>query len=71
MDGSDVLFVWSLTENLVPNVILELFFVLQLLTSRTPPITDEEEEDQRLCLVRTGERCSITLRMELRQRNVI
>ncbi|XP_036398337.1 codanin-1 [Megalops cyprinoides] len=38
-----------IAENLVPSVFLELFFVLQLLTSRAPPVSeeDDEEEEQR------------------------
>ena len=34
-----------LTENLVPNIFLELFFVMQLLTSRSPhsPNSDKQE----------------------------
>lgn len=43
-----------LTENLVPNVFLELFFVLQLLTSRTPAVTEEEDKD--LSMRKLGER---------------
>ncbi|KAJ3612795.1 hypothetical protein NHX12_019053 [Muraenolepis orangiensis] len=38
-----------ISENLVPNIFLELFFVVQLLTSRSPPTTEEEE--QSLCVV--------------------
>ncbi|KAM4625003.1 codanin-1 [Polymixia lowei] len=41
------LYCTCITENLVPNIFLELFFVVQLLTSRSPPTTDEEE--QSLC----------------------
>ncbi|XP_023683181.1 codanin-1 isoform X2 [Paramormyrops kingsleyae] len=33
-----------ISENLVPNVFLELFFLLQLLTSRTQPVAETEEE---------------------------
>ncbi|KAL4656166.1 codanin-1 [Arapaima gigas] len=33
-----------IAENLVPSVFLELFFVLQLLTSRAPSVSEEEEE---------------------------
>ncbi|XP_048831312.1 codanin-1 isoform X2 [Brienomyrus brachyistius] len=33
-----------ISENLVPNVFLELFFLLQLLTSRTQPVAEKEEE---------------------------
>ncbi|XP_010895581.2 codanin-1 isoform X2 [Esox lucius] len=32
-----------ISENLVPNVFLELFFVLQLLTSRTPAVPEDED----------------------------
>ncbi|CAH2328521.1 Hypothetical predicted protein [Pelobates cultripes] len=34
-----------ITENLVPNIFLEIFFVLQLLTSRGPPSMDDRECD--------------------------
>ncbi|XP_071221517.1 codanin-1 [Salvelinus alpinus] len=39
------LYCTCISENLVPNVFLELFFVLQLLTSRTPAVTEEEDKD--------------------------
>ncbi|XP_063803724.1 codanin-1 isoform X2 [Pseudophryne corroboree] len=34
-----------ITENLVPNIFLELFFVLQLLTSRAPASTEDRDCD--------------------------
>ncbi|XP_077395358.1 codanin-1 isoform X2 [Festucalex cinctus] len=34
-----------ISENLVPNVFLELFFVMQLLTSRSPDKNDDDEEE--------------------------
>ncbi|KAL0969752.1 hypothetical protein UPYG_G00231810 [Umbra pygmaea] len=39
------LYCTCISENLVPNVFLELFFVLQLLTSRTPGVPKQEDED--------------------------
>uniref|UniRef100_A0A3P8P1R4 Codanin-1 C-terminal domain-containing protein n=1 Tax=Astatotilapia calliptera TaxID=8154 RepID=A0A3P8P1R4_ASTCA len=33
-----------ISENLVPNIFLELFFVMQLLTSRSPHTHDDEQE---------------------------
>lgn len=35
----------SLPENLVPNIFLEVFFVLQLLTSKGTSASEEEESD--------------------------
>uniref|UniRef100_A0A3B3S8G3 Codanin 1 n=1 Tax=Paramormyrops kingsleyae TaxID=1676925 RepID=A0A3B3S8G3_9TELE len=43
------------TENLVPNVFLELFFLLQLLTSRTQPVAETEEEGPQATGACTGE----------------
>ncbi|CAL8284487.1 unnamed protein product [Lota lota] len=37
------LYCTCISENLVPNIFLELFFMVQLLTSRSPPTTEEEE----------------------------
>uniref|UniRef100_A0A3B3DQR9 Codanin 1 n=1 Tax=Oryzias melastigma TaxID=30732 RepID=A0A3B3DQR9_ORYME len=34
-----------ISENLVPNIFLELFFVMQLLTSMSPPSNDAEEQE--------------------------
>lgn len=50
LDLLAVLYCTCISENLVPNVFLELFFVIQLLTSRSPPTT-EEDEDKSICLV--------------------
>ncbi|XP_056151832.1 codanin-1 isoform X2 [Lampris incognitus] len=44
------LYCTCISENLVPNIFLELFFVMQLLTSRSPPAT---EEDETLCSVKS------------------
>lgn len=41
-----------LTENLVPNIFLELFFVMQLLTSQSPHSHDDEQDS--LCAVNSG-----------------
>ncbi|XP_029114607.1 codanin-1 isoform X2 [Scleropages formosus] len=41
------LYCTCIAENLVPSVFLELFFVLQLLTSRASPASGEEEERER------------------------
>ncbi|XP_010775183.1 codanin-1-like [Notothenia coriiceps] len=41
-----------ITENLVPNIFLELFFVVQLLTSRSPHTHDEGEQGS-LCVGHT------------------
>ncbi|XP_061096062.1 codanin-1 isoform X2 [Conger conger] len=35
-----------ISENLVPSVFLELFFVLQLLTSRAASVSEEEDEEE-------------------------
>lgn len=32
-------------ENLVPNIFLELFFVMQLLTSQSPHTNDDSEQE--------------------------
>ncbi|XP_071381513.1 codanin-1 [Centroberyx affinis] len=40
-----------ISENLVPNIFLELFFVMQLLTSRSPSTSEEDEES--VCVVKT------------------
>ncbi|XP_017276948.1 codanin-1 isoform X2 [Kryptolebias marmoratus] len=47
-----------ISENLVPNIFLELFFVMQLLTSRSPH-THSDEEQGSLCAVSSDvlERC--------------
>lgn len=42
-----------LTENLVPNIFLELFFVMQLLTSQSPHTHDDEQES--VCAVNSGD----------------
>ncbi|KAG7510674.1 hypothetical protein JOB18_028145 [Solea senegalensis] len=39
------LYCTCISENLVPNIFLELFFVMQLLTSRSPHTHNEEEQD--------------------------
>ncbi|KAK5857706.1 hypothetical protein PBY51_010933 [Eleginops maclovinus] len=44
------LYCTCISENLVPNIFLELFFVVQLLTSRSPHSHDEEEQGS-LCAV--------------------
>ncbi|KAM6960671.1 codanin-1 [Aplochiton taeniatus] len=49
LDLLAVLYCTCISENLVPNVFLELFFVVQLLTSRSPP-TNEEDEDKSIGL---------------------
>ncbi|XP_034531255.1 codanin-1 [Notolabrus celidotus] len=38
------LYCTCISENLVPNIFLELFFVMQLLTSRSPHTHDDEEQ---------------------------
>ncbi|XP_036006686.1 codanin-1 isoform X1 [Fundulus heteroclitus] len=52
------LYCTCISENLVPNVFLELFFVVQLLTSRSPH-THSDEEQLRLCSGKSDvlERC--------------
>lgn len=40
-------------ENLVPNIFLELFFVMQLLTSQSPHTHDDDEQES-LCAVNSG-----------------
>uniref|UniRef100_A0AAX7SNV8 Codanin-1 C-terminal domain-containing protein n=1 Tax=Astatotilapia calliptera TaxID=8154 RepID=A0AAX7SNV8_ASTCA len=44
-----------ISENLVPNIFLELFFVMQLLTSRSPHTHDDEQES--LCYLRLVHNC--------------
>ncbi|XP_023127800.2 codanin-1 isoform X1 [Amphiprion ocellaris] len=39
------LYCTCISENLVPNIFLELFFVMQLLTSRSPHNHDDEEQE--------------------------
>ncbi|XP_047467930.1 codanin-1 [Mugil cephalus] len=43
------LYCTCLSENLVPNIFLELFFVMQLLTSRSPHTQDGDDEQESLC----------------------
>ncbi|KAK2826523.1 hypothetical protein Q5P01_020737 [Channa striata] len=52
------LYCTCISENLVPNVFLELFFVIQLLTSRSPH-THDDDEQKSLCGVNSDvlERC--------------
>lgn len=35
-----------LTENLVPNIFLEVFFMMQLLTSQSPNTHDDDDDDE-------------------------
>uniref|UniRef100_UPI0037E84750 codanin-1 n=1 Tax=Semicossyphus pulcher TaxID=241346 RepID=UPI0037E84750 len=51
------LYCTCISENLVPNIFLELFFVMQLLTSQSPHTHDDEQES--LCAVNSDvlERC--------------
>ncbi|KAG7237992.1 hypothetical protein INR49_031346 [Caranx melampygus] len=53
------LYCTCISENLVPNIFLELFFVMQLLTSRSPHTHDEDDEQGSLCAVTSDilERC--------------
>ena len=46
-------FLMFFAENLVPNIFLELFFVMQLLTSRSPHSQSDEEQES-LCAVNPG-----------------
>uniref|UniRef100_A0A3B3VAB0 Codanin 1 n=1 Tax=Poecilia latipinna TaxID=48699 RepID=A0A3B3VAB0_9TELE len=50
------IFCYVFTENLVPNVYLELFFVMQLLTSRSLH-THNDEEQLSLCSVNSVHNC--------------
>ncbi|XP_070776461.1 codanin-1 [Enoplosus armatus] len=52
------LYCTCISENLVPNIFLELFFVMQLLTSRSPHTHDDDEQES-LCAVNSDvlERC--------------
>ncbi|XP_039993857.1 codanin-1 isoform X2 [Xiphias gladius] len=52
------LYCTCISENLVPNIFLELFFVMQLLTSRSPHTHDDDEQGS-LCAVNSDvlERC--------------
>ncbi|XP_026165082.1 codanin-1 [Mastacembelus armatus] len=56
------LYCTCISENLVPNIFLELFFVMQLLTSRSPHNHDDEEQGS-LCTVNSD----ILVRCYLRQ----
>ncbi|XP_056250211.1 codanin-1 [Seriola aureovittata] len=53
------LYCTCISENLVPNIFLELFFVMQLLTSRFPQSHDDDDEQGSLCAVNSDllERC--------------
>ncbi|KAK2892035.1 codanin-1 [Channa argus] len=53
------LYCTCISENLVPNIFLELFFVMQLLTSRSPHTHDDDDEQKSLCTVNSDvlERC--------------
>ncbi|XP_034419531.1 codanin-1 [Cyclopterus lumpus] len=52
------LYCTCISENLVPNIFLELFFVVQLLTSQSPPTHDDDKQGS-LCAVNSEilERC--------------
>ncbi|GAA6223312.1 codanin-1 [Lates japonicus] len=52
------LYCTCISENLVPNIFLELFFVMQLLTSQSPHTHDDDEQES-LCAVNSDvlERC--------------
>nr|XP_046268171.1 codanin-1 [Scatophagus argus] len=52
------LYCTCISENLVPNIFLELFFVMQLLTSRSPHTHDDDEQES-LCSANSDvlERC--------------
>ncbi|XP_054469557.1 codanin-1 [Anoplopoma fimbria] len=52
------LYCTCISENLVPNIFLELFFVVQLLTSQSPHTRDDDEQES-LCAVNSEilERC--------------
>ncbi|XP_077588033.1 codanin-1 isoform X1 [Stigmatopora nigra] len=43
------LYCTCISENLVPNVFLELFFVMQLLTSRSPQTSESDDEEKSEC----------------------
>ncbi|XP_054652372.1 codanin-1 isoform X2 [Dunckerocampus dactyliophorus] len=43
------LYCTCISENLVPNIFLELFFVMQLLTSRFPLTHEGDDEQERAC----------------------
>ncbi|XP_049918342.1 codanin-1 [Epinephelus moara] len=53
------LYCTCISENLVPNIFLELFFVVQLLTSRSPHTHDDDDEQDSLCAMNSDvlERC--------------
>ncbi|KAM4723221.1 codanin-1 isoform 1-T1 [Anableps anableps] len=53
------LYCTCISENLVPNIFLELFFVMQLLTSRSPH-THNDEEQLSLCSVNSDLKDSLT-----------
>lgn len=49
-----------LIENLVPNIFLEVFFMMQLLTSQSPNTHDDDDDDddveehENLCTENSG-----------------
>ncbi|KAM3870947.1 LOW QUALITY PROTEIN: codanin-1 [Diretmus argenteus] len=45
------LYCTCISENLVPNIFLELFFVVQLLTSRSPSISEDDNGGDSPCVV--------------------
>ncbi|XP_069008808.1 codanin-1 [Embiotoca jacksoni] len=47
------LYCTCISENLVPNIFLELFFVMQLLTSWSPHVHDDNDGQESLCAVNT------------------
>ncbi|XP_041809480.1 codanin-1 [Chelmon rostratus] len=53
------LYCTCISENLVPNIFLELFFVMQLLTSQSPQTHDDDDEQESLCAANSDvlERC--------------
>ncbi|KAK7904444.1 hypothetical protein WMY93_017051 [Mugilogobius chulae] len=58
LDRLAALYCTCISQNLVPNIFLELFFVVQLLTSRSTHNHDDDEQDS-LCTTNTDilERC--------------
>lgn len=57
------------TENLVPNIFLELFFVVQLLTSQSAHTHDDDERES-LCSVNSGVQLAF-LTLVLQHQNIM
>lgn len=64
--NNNIIIFSCLTENLVPNIFLELFFVMQLLTSQSAHTHDEDDEQGSLCAVTSGVSFYFSLVLQLK-----